>query len=35
MAAELGVSAHAMQKALETHVRIHLAELADIKPEFR
>jgi len=35
MAAELGVEAHSMQKVLETHVRAHLAELAEIKPEFR
>jgi len=35
MAADLGVEPHAMQKALETHVREHLTELADIKPEFR
>ncbi|MGE3703395.1 MAG: elements of external origin [Hyphomicrobiaceae bacterium] len=35
MAAELGVEAHPMQKALETHVRAHLAELAELRPEFR
>lgn len=35
MAAELGVEAHPMQKVLETHVRAHLAELAEIRPEFR
>jgi hypothetical protein len=35
MASELGVEAHSMQKALETHVRAHLAELAEVKPEFR
>ena len=35
MAAELGVDAHAMQKVLETHVRDHLNELAEIRPEFR
>ena len=35
MAAELGVDAHPMQKILETHVRAHLAELAEIRPEFR
>lgn len=35
MAAELGVATHAMQKALEAHVRAHLAELAEVKPEFR
>lgn len=35
MAAELGVEAHPMQKALETHVRAHLAELAEVRPEFR
>ena len=35
MASELGVEAHAMQKALETHVRAHLAELTEVKAEFR
>jgi hypothetical protein len=35
MAAELGVEAHAVQKLIETHVRGHLAELAEIRPEFR
>ena len=35
MASELGVEAHSMQKALETHVRAHLAELAGVRPEFR
>ena len=35
MAAELGVEAHPMQKVLETHVRAHLAELAEVRPEFR
>jgi hypothetical protein len=35
MAAELGVEAHPMQKLLETHVRAHLAELAEVRPEFR
>ena len=40
MAAELAASAdgsgaHHMQKVLEAHVRAHLAELADIRPEFR
>lgn len=35
MASELSVEAHAMQKALETHVRAHLAELTEVKPEFR
>jgi hypothetical protein len=35
MASELGVEAHSMQKALETHVRAHLAELTEIKPELR
>ena len=34
MAAELGVEAHAVQKLVETHVRGHLAELAEIRPEF-
>ena len=35
MAAELGLEAHPMQKTLETHVRAHLAELAETRPEFR
>lgn len=40
MAAEIAASpddsgAHHMQKVLEAHVRAHLAELADIRPEFR
>ena len=35
MAAELGVEAHQMQKVLETHVRSHLADLAEVKFELR
>src|SRR5512132_2260920 len=35
MAADLGVGAHAMQTVLETHVRQHLGELAEVRPEFR
>ncbi|WP_245280627.1 elements of external origin [Chelatococcus sambhunathii] len=35
MAADLGVEAHAVQKLIETHVRGHLAELAEIRAEFR
>jgi hypothetical protein len=35
MAAELGVDAHAVQKLVETHVRGHLSELAEIRPDFR
>ncbi len=35
MAADLGVGAHAMQTALETHVRQHLKELAEVRLEFR
>lgn len=35
MAAELGADPHAMQKALEAHVRARLSELAEIRPEFR
>jgi hypothetical protein len=35
IAAELGVEAHAVQKLVETHVRGHLAELTEIRPEFR
>ena len=34
MAAEAGIDPHTMQTLLETHVRAHLNELADIKPEF-
>ncbi len=35
IAAELGVEAHAVQKIVEAHVRAHLGELADVRPEFR
>ena len=35
MAAELGLDAHAMQKVLEAHVRDHLNELAEIRPDLR
>jgi hypothetical protein len=35
MAADLGISAHRMQSVLEAHVRQHLGELADVRPEFR
>lgn len=35
IAADLGVDAHAVQKLVETHVRGHLSELAEIRPEFR
>ena len=35
MAAELGLSAHALQTVLESHVREHLASLAEVRPEFR
>ena len=35
MAAEIGVEAHQMQKVLEAHVRSHLADLAEVQPEFR
>jgi hypothetical protein len=35
MAAELGVEPHPMQRVLETQVRAHLAELAELRPEFR
>lgn len=35
MAAAFGVEAHAMQTTLETHVRAHLADLAEVRPEFR
>jgi hypothetical protein len=35
MAADLGVSPHAMQTVLERHVREHLEALADIQADFR
>ena len=35
IAADLGVDAHAVQKLVETHVRGHLSELAEIRPELR
>ena len=35
MAAEVGIETHLMQTLLETHVRAHLAELAEIEPTFR
>ena len=35
IAADLGVEAHPMQTILETHVRAHLAELAEVRPDFR
>ena len=35
MAAELGVDPASMQKVLEKHVRAHLTELAEVKPDFR
>ena len=35
MAADLGADAGAMQISLESHVREHLQELSEIKPEFR
>jgi hypothetical protein len=35
IASELGVEAHAVQKIVEGHVRAHLGELADVRPEFR
>ncbi|MFO1153049.1 MAG: elements of external origin [Rhodospirillales bacterium] len=35
MAADLGIGAHAMQTALETYVRQHLGELAEIRPDLR
>ncbi len=35
MAAELGLDAHVMQKVLEAHVRDHLTELAEIRPDLR
>jgi hypothetical protein len=35
IASTLGADAHAVQSLLETHVRAHLAELADVRPDFR
>ncbi len=35
MAADLGVEPAQMQKALERHVRAHLDDLAEVKPDFR
>jgi hypothetical protein len=35
MAADLGIGTHAMQTVLESHVRQHLAELADVRADFR
>jgi hypothetical protein len=35
MAADLGIGAHAMQTVLETHVRQHLGELAEVRAELR
>jgi hypothetical protein len=35
MAAALGVDPHTLQTALETQVRVHLADLAEVRPEFR
>jgi hypothetical protein len=35
IAADLGVEAHAVQKLIEAHVRGHLGELAEVKPDFR
>ncbi len=35
MAADLGVEPAAMQKALEKHVRAHLDERAEVRPDFR
>ena len=35
MAAELGLSAHVMQTVLESHVRQHLGELAEVRPTLR
>lgn len=35
MAAELGIGAHALQAVLESHVRQHLGELAEVRPTLR
>lgn len=35
MAAELGLDPPTMQKVLEQHVRAHLDELAEVRPDFR
>ena len=35
MAAELGIGAHSVQTVLESHVRAHLGELAEVRTELR
>ena len=35
MAAELGVETHRLQRILDSQVRAHLEELADVRPNFR
>jgi len=35
MAAELGVDAHRMVQVLDTYLRAHLAEMAEVKIELR
>ena len=35
IAAELGVEAHQLHTVLERHVRDHLAELAEVRPNLR
>jgi hypothetical protein len=35
MAADLGIGAHRMQSVLEAHVRQHLGELSDVRPDLR
>lgn len=35
MAVQMGIEPYRMQKVLEAHVRDHLSELADLRPEFR
>jgi hypothetical protein len=35
MAAEFGISTHAMQTVLEKHVREHLVSLSEVRPDFR
>jgi hypothetical protein len=35
IAAEIGVDTHAVQSIVEQHVRSHLSELAEVRPEFR
>ena len=35
IAADLGIGAHTVQTVLESHVRAHLGELSDVRPDLR